>query len=216
MIAETIKAKSMDEAVKIIEREETDLYELRVDAMESFDGIEKLKPFAGKLIITVRSKEEGGFREISNEERLKLFEEFMKIKPAFVDVEFKSKIAKNVIELARENGVRVIVSYHDFEKTPSFEELKALVEEMKKLKADVIKIVTFAKHPLDNVRIVRLYEYEKNLIAFCMGEKGKISRALSLILSPFTYASLDEATAPGQLNVEDMKMLLVLLGKGKN
>ena len=216
MIAGTVKAKSIDEAISIIEKDTADLYELRVDAMESFDEIEKLKPFAGKLIITGRSKEEGGFREISDEERLKLFEEFIKIKPAFVDVEFKSKIAEDVIRLARERGVRIIVSYHDFEKTPSFEELKVLLEEMKKLKADVIKIVTFAKHYFDNVRIARLYEYERNLIAFCMGEKGKISRALSLILSPFTYASLDEATAPGQLNVEDMKLLLALIGKGKN
>ncbi|MBO8173770.1 MAG: type I 3-dehydroquinate dehydratase [Thermococcus sp.] len=215
MIAGTIRAKSIDEVIKIIEREEADLYELRVDAMENFEGIEKLKPFAGKLIITVRSKEEGGFREISDEERLKLFEEFMKVKPAFVDVEFKSKITKNVIELARERGVGVIVSYHEFGKTPSFEELKALLEEMKKLKADVIKIVTLAKHYLDNVRIVRLYEYEKNLIAFCMGEKGGISRAFSLILSPFTYASLGEAVAPGQLSVEDMKLLLALIG-GRN
>jgi len=216
MIAGTIKAKSIDDAIKIIERGEADLYELRVDAMESFEGIEKLKSFGNKLIITVRSKEEGGFREISDEERLKLFEEFMKVKPAFVDVEFKSKIAKNVIELAREKGVRVIISYHNFEKTPSFEELKALLEEMKKLKADVIKMVTFAKHYLDNVRIVRLYEYEKDLIAFCMGEKGKISRAFSLILSPFTYASLGEAAAPGQLSVEDMKLLLALVGGGND
>jgi len=215
MIVGTIKAKSIDEAIKIIEMGKADLYELRVDAMESFDGIEKLKSFRNKLIITVRSKEEGGFREISDEKRLKLFEEFMKVNPAFVDVEFKSEITKNVIELAREKKVRVIISYHDFEKTPSFEELKALLEEMKKLKADVIKIVTFAKHHLDNVRIVRLYEYEKNLIAFCMGKKGKSSRAFSLALSPFTYASLGEAVAPGQLSVEDMKLLLALIG-GKN
>ncbi|NJE09170.1 type I 3-dehydroquinate dehydratase [Thermococcus sp. M39] len=215
MIAGTIKAKTVDEAIKIIEKGKADLYELRVDAMESFEGIEKLKSFRNKLIITVRSKEEGGFREISDEERLKLFEEFMRVKPAFVDVEFKSKIAEDVIRLARGRGVRIIVSYHDFEKTPSFEELKALLEEMKKLKADVIKIATFAKHYLDNVRIVRLYEYEKNLIAFCMGEKGKISRAFSLILSPFTYSSLGEAVAPGQLNVEDMKLLLALVG-GRN
>ncbi|ALM74447.1 type I 3-dehydroquinate dehydratase [Thermococcus barophilus] len=214
MIAGTIKAKGIDEAIGIIKKGTADLYELRVDAMESFDGIEKLKPFAKKLIITVRSREEGGFREIGDKERLKLFKEFLRVKPAFVDVEFKSEIAEDVIRLAKEKKVRVIISYHDFEKTPSFEELKALLEEMKKLEADVIKIVTFARHYLDNIRIVRLYEYEKNLIAFCMGEKGKISRALSLILSPFTYASLGEAAAPGQLSAEDMKLLLALIGGG--
>jgi len=214
MIAGTVKAKSIDEAIGIIEKGTADLYELRVDAMESFEGIEKLKPFAGKLIITVRSKEEGGFREIGDKERRRLFKEFMRVKPAFVDVEFKSEIAEDVIRLAREKGSRIIISYHDFEKTPSFEELKALLKEMKKLEADVIKIVTFAKHHIDNVRIVRFYEYEKNLIAFCMGEKGKISRAFSLILSPFTYASLGEAAAPGQLSAEDMKLLLALIGGG--
>ncbi|HII67905.1 MULTISPECIES: type I 3-dehydroquinate dehydratase [Thermococcus] len=215
MIAGVIKAKTVNEAIKIIENGRTDLYELRVDAMKSFEGIEKLRSFAEKLIITVRSKEEGGFREIRDEERIKLFEEFMRINPAFVDIEFRSKIAEDVIRLIREREVRVILSYHDFEKTPSFEELKTLLEEMKKLKADLIKIVTFAKHYLDNVKIVRLYEHERNLIAFCMGEKGKISRAFSLVLSPFTYASLDEASAPGQLSLEDMELLLALLG-GEN
>ncbi|WP_461863132.1 type I 3-dehydroquinate dehydratase [Thermococcus sp.] len=215
MIAGTIKAKRIDEAIKIIKMKKADLYEIRADALESFEGIERLKPFAEKLIVTVRSKEEGGFREISDEERLELFGEFMRIKPAFVDIEFKSAISKNVIELAKGKEVGVIISYHDFDKTPDFEELRELLKEMKKLKADVIKIVTFARRYLDNVSIIKLYECEENLIAFCMGEKGKLSRAFSLVLSPFTYASLGEASAPGQLSIEDMEMLSAIVG-GRN
>ncbi|MDK2853143.1 MAG: 3-dehydroquinate dehydratase [Thermococcaceae archaeon] len=214
MIAGTIKAESIDEAIRLIETGTADLYELRVDALKSPEGIEKLAPFSERLIITVRSKEEGGFREIDNEERLVLFKELMDIKPAFVDVEFKSGIVRDVIELAGKMGVGIIVSYHDFERTPSFKRLKALLDEMRELKGDIIKIVTFAGHYIDNIKVVRLYEYEKNLIAFCMGEKGKISRIFSLVLSPFTYASLGEAAAPGQLSVEEMRLLSEMIGGG--
>ena len=214
MIAGTIKAESIDEAIRLIETGTADLYELRVDALKSPEGIEKLAPFSERLIITVRSKEEGGFREIDNEERLVLFKELMDIKPAFVDVEFKSGIVRDVIELAGKMGVGIIVSYHDFERTPSFKRLKALLDEMRELKGDITKIVTFAGHYIDNIKVVRLYEYEKNLIAFCMGEKGKISRIFSLVLSPFTYASLGEAAAPGQLSVEEMRLLSEMIGGG--
>lgn len=214
MIAGTIKAESIDEAIRLIETGTADLYELRVDALKSPEGIEKLAPFSERLIITVRSKEEGGFREIDDEERLMLFKELMDIKPAFVDVEFKSSIVRDVIELAGKMGAGTIVSYHGFEGTPSFERLKALLDEMRELKGDIIKIVTFAEHYIDNIRVVRLYEYEKNLIAFCMGEKGKISRVFSLVLSPFTYASLGEAAAPGQLSVEEMRLLSEMIGGG--
>ena len=212
MIAGTVEAKTIDEAIRIIKRGTADLYEIRVDAMESFEGIDKLKSFGDKLIITVRSKEEGGFREIKDEERMKIFEEFMRAKPAFVDVEFKSKIAGEVIRLAREREIEVIISHHNLRNTPSFEDLKALLKEMKKLNANIVKIVTFAKEYLDNIRIVRLYEYEKNLIAFCMGKKGRVSRVFSLILGPFTYASLDDAVAPGQMHIEEMKLFSALVG----
>jgi 3-dehydroquinate dehydratase type I len=83
---------------------------------------------------------------------------------------------------------------------------------MNQLGADVIKIVPFARSWEDNLSILSLIPFAKErrqkIVAFCMGEKGKISR----ILSPFfgaawTYASIDRTrvSAPGQMTVRELK-----------
>jgi 3-dehydroquinate dehydratase-1 len=209
MIALSIKAKTIDGAIKIIEKGEADLYELRGDALESLEGMEMLKPFAKRLIVTVRSKEEGGFKEIPDEERLMLFKEFIQLKPKFIDVEFNSKIAVEIIKLAKDNKVGLILSYHNFKETPHSEELKRILHDAKRSNPEIVKIVTFAKELKDNLRIISLYEEEDNLIAFCMGEKGKISRVFSLIFSPFTYVG---NVAPGQLTLNEAKIIGSILG----
>ncbi len=72
----------------------------------------------------------------------------MELKPAYVDVEFASDIAQEVIELARENGVGgVVLSHHNFNGTPDFGKLLTLLEEMEELEPEIIKIVTTANSP---------------------------------------------------------------------
>jgi len=196
MIALSIKAKTIDGAIKIIEKGKADLYELRVDVLGSLEGMEMLKPFAKRLIVTIRSKEEGGFKEIPDEKRLMLFKKFIQLKPKFIDVEFNSKIAVEIIKLAKDN-------------TPHSEELKRILHNAKRSNPEIVKIVSFAKELKDNLRIISLYEEEDRLIAFCMGEKGKISRVFSLIFSPFTYVG---NVAPGQLTLNEAKIIGSILG----
>ncbi len=83
---------------------------------------------------------------------------------------------------------------------------------MIRLRADVIKIVTFANSWEDNLSILSLIPFAKErrqkIIALCMGEKGKISRIFSPSLgAAWTYASPDRsrASAPGQLTVRELK-----------
>lgn len=71
----------------------------------------------------------------------------MELKPAYVDVEFASDIAQEVMELAKEKGVGVILSYHDFNGTPDFGKLLTLLEDMEELEPEIIKIVTTANSP---------------------------------------------------------------------
>jgi 3-dehydroquinate dehydratase type I len=82
---------------------------------------------------------------------------------------------------------------------------------MIRLGADVIKIVPFAKSWEDNLNILSLIPFAKarrqKIVAFCMGEKGKISRIFSPFLgAAWTYASLNQsrASAPGQLTVREL------------
>ena len=48
-----------------------------------------------------------------------------------------------------------------------------------------------------------------NLIAFAMGDYGRMSRIICLYLgSPFTYVSLGKPVAPGQFSLEQIKKIL--------
>jgi 3-dehydroquinate dehydratase type I len=107
---------------------------------------------------------------------------------------------------------QVILSSHDFRKTPSQKELQRLFDQMVGLGADVIKIVSFARSWADNLTILSLLPMAKTrkqkIVAFCMGEKGKVSRFFSSMLgAAWTYASLSKvkSSAPGQLTVKELK-----------
>ena len=76
-----------------------------------------------------------------------------------------------------------------------------------------VKIVTTAKSVNDSTRILQLYSKKgsNNLIAFAMGDKGKISRILCLYLgSPYTYVSLGKPIVSGQFSVDEVKKIINL------
>ena len=140
----------------------------------------------------------------------------------YVDVEMEAEkqMSKRVRNAAHENGTVFIRSYHDFNGTPSVDELRAIVSRCRYHGADVVKLVTMADDPADVDRVMSLYEWcnteadggiealaDGGLIAFCMGEAGKQSRVECLKYgSPYTYAALteEEAAAPGQWPTAEM------------
>ena len=141
----------------------------------------------------------------------------------YVDVELEAQkqMSKRVRQAAHENGTIFIRSYHDFEGTDSCEALKAIIEKCVYHGADMVKIVTTAHSQADTDRVLGLYEWcrtysderisslaDGGLIAFCMGEAGRLSRLDCLKAgAPYTYAALTEedAAAPGQWPVDEMK-----------
>jgi 3-dehydroquinate dehydratase type I len=102
--------------------------------------------------------------------------------------------------------------------TPGLKTLRKKMIDGYKAGADIVKIVTFAKKMEDNLKVLGLIPYAQKkglkIIAFCMGEKGKISRIMAPMLGSYlTYASLDkgEESAPGQMTVEEIKQVLRIL-----
>jgi 3-dehydroquinate dehydratase-1 len=105
-----------------------------------------------------------------------------------------------------------LISGHDFKKTPNITELKKKLNQMSKYSSNV-KIVTTAKTTDDSTRVLQLYNKKGkiNLIAFAMGDSGRISRILSLYLgSPYAYVSLGKPIAPGQFSVDEVKKIINL------
>ena len=188
-----------------------DLIELRVDYLgrvELAPPLEnRLKPF----IITNRRKEEGGNYEGEERKRLRVLQKAIDLGADYIDVELATETSFLKELMRNKSRTQVILSFHDFRRTPSLKELQRLFDQMIQLRADVIKIVPFARSWEDNLTILSLIpfarERRQKIVAFCMGKKGKISRIISHLLgAAWTYASFDKnrATAPGQLTAREL------------
>ena len=185
-----------------------EMAEIRLDRCPlSLEDIETL--FAKTdipLVATCRIAESGG--EAQTEQRL---EAAMKAGAKYVDLEVEASaaLADKIGALAEECGTDYIRSFHDFQGTPSADELKDIVEKCFDGGADVAKIVTTAAGKADCSRVMALYENAApgSLLAFCMGEAGRSTRLDCLAKgAPYTYCALteEEAAAPGQWAYTDM------------
>lgn len=199
--------KNVRQASKI-----ADLIELRMDYLKSPPIPAFLNNRTKPFIITNRRKEEGGQYKGDDKKRLEVLEEAILLGVDYVDVEVRSKRSLLHHLISQKRETRIILSYHDFQKTPSIKELRSLFGQMIQWEADIIKIVTMAQSWEDNLNILSLIPYSRHrnqgILAFCMGAKGKISRILSPLMGgAWTYASLNrgKVSAPGQLTVHEMK-----------
>ena len=155
-------------------------------------------------VLTARRPEDQGRWQWGEEHRLTVLREAILSGVEYVDLEVD--IAGSV---PRYGETKRIVSYHNFEETP--ENLEEIHSEMCAKDPDIVKLVTMATSPIDNVRILNLVQKsEVPMVGFCMGEMGTMSRVLcGRYGAPFTYASFDSdrAMAPGQLSFKDVKYM---------
>ncbi len=183
-------------------------------------------PIPVKILVTNRRRESSSSEEMSGEgRRVAVLKNAVHLGADYVDVELYTPEAlrKDLLDTASAHGnrTRVIISHHDFSKTPSFETLKNIFHDCMESGASIAKIVTLAKSPEDNFTVLSLIPYARgrknDIIAFCMGEQGSESRIMAPLLGSYiSFASLHEglASAPGQLTVGEMNEVLNLAGHG--
>jgi 3-dehydroquinate dehydratase I len=164
-----------------------------------------------KAVYTLRAPDEGGQFKGNNSERIAWLKKLSASKPMLLDVELHTiKYNTYLADYLKEQNISLLISWHDFEKTPSDVELTKVLYEMRTYSQNV-KIVTTAQTTVDSLRLLDLYENALglNLIAFAMGDAGVISRVLCVIIgnAPFTYVSLEKAISPGQLTIKQMRKL---------
>ncbi len=225
MICIPIAAATTDSAILMMERAAplADLVELRIDRIPGADLEKLLTARRTPVIVTNRSRQEGGGFAGSEEERVGRLEEAVRMGADYVDMEtatdpaLKSKLREAIAG----TSAKLIVSWHDFSGTPPAEFLKAKLEECMADGPAIAKIVTHADEPSDCLRVLALIPYARQrgqaIIAFCMGRQGTISRIMAPLLgSAIAYASLeaDEASAPGQLTIRQMREIDRLLEEG--
>ena len=193
-----------------------DLVEWRLDVTRDPEVETVLAQSPLPVIATVRSLKQGGHFSGTRQEQLRLLIRSAASGSAYVDWEFRpEEPLPDELSVMRE---RVILSYHDFEETPTDKELESLFDHMAILSTGVVKVVTLAQRMEDNISLLNLIGRGKNrgikVVAFCLGPLGRISRVACLLMGgAFTYAALESGAeaAPGQLTLAEMRQLLELL-----
>jgi 3-dehydroquinate dehydratase type I len=216
-ICAVITGKNLKEFITNLKKaqKQTDWVELRVDYIRDFkiEDIAKIKKGVKKnSIFTCRKPNEGGEFKGAEKERLAILNAALKEGFDLIDIELSSF---DKVRIPAGNP-RMICSYHDFKKTPSLEQLKKIAAKMEKTGAPIIKLVTMINELDDNQKLFELLAAKKNeskMIVLGMGEKGKITRLLSPLWGGFmTFASIGQATAPGQMTVKELKDVYKKMG----
>ena len=188
----------------------SDYAEIRFDFLNPNavpDALQQIKKDLRKCVCTLRPVSEGGKFSGSEKNRISIMKLIAEYNPFLLDIELNSLSKnKNLQRYLKSTGTDILVSWHSFKQTPGISVLKKKLAQMKKF-SNNIKIVTMAKSVNDATRVLSLYKNNNTkLIAFSMGNYGKISRILCLFLgSPYTYASLGKPIAPGQFSVDEVK-----------
>ena len=177
------------------------------------ETLEMIKKDLSKIVCTLRPKTEGGKFTGNEKERIAILKLIAEYTPFLLDVEFNT-LKKNVQlrKYLKSTKTKLLVSWHDFKKTPNSTQLKNKINQMSKFSTNV-KIVSTAKTTNDSTRMLELYSKKgkMNLISFAMGDFGRVSRILCLYLgSPYTYVSLGKAVAPGQFSIDEMNKIINL------
>ena len=197
----------------------SDYAEIRLDflKMEQIpETLEIIKKDLNRIVCTLRPETEGGKFPGNEKERIAIIKLISEYNPLLLDIEFNTlKKNPSLAKYLKSTKTKLLVSWHDFKKTPNSLELKNKVNHMSKFSSNV-KIVCTAKSTDDSTRMLELYSKKgkNSLISFAMGDFGRISRILCLYLgSPYTYVSLGKAIAPGQFSVDEVKKITNLKNK---
>tara|TARA_B100001167_G_scaffold153894_1_gene101242 strand:+ start:1309 stop:1977 length:669 start_codon:yes stop_codon:yes gene_type:complete len=212
-IAEKTPKKLKQTLIKALKK--SDYAEIRFDFLSPNlvpDTLQLIKKDFRKCVATLRPISEGGKFSGDEKNRVAIIKLISEYNPFLLDVEFNTLIKnKNLKNYLKNVETDILVSWHNFRQTPNISTLKKKLLQMKKF-SNNIKIVTMAKSIYDASTILSLYNNnDVKLIAFSMGNYGRISRLLCLLLgSPYTYASLGKPIAAGQFNVDEIKSIFMV------
>ncbi len=192
------------------------LLEWRLDVTRQPEVENVLRQAPLPVIATVRSLDHGGHFDGSKEEQLGLLLRAAAGGSSYVDWEFRRE--EDLPDELASMRERVILSYHNFQQTPPDNILEPLFNDMAAIRAGTVKVVTLAQKMEDNISLLNLIGQGRKkgleVVAFCLGSLGRISRVACLLVGgAFTYAALERGAeaAPGQFALAEMHQLLEML-----
>ena len=199
-----------------------DFFEEVTDAKATATFSHDLKKVLDKpLLITFRSKREGGELELPDAQYFAIYDEIIANGAAdLLDVELfmPEKEVRTLMATAKEKEVKVIMCNHDFFATPTKEEIIQRLRAMQEKGADICKIAVMPNSAQDVLTLLsatdemhRLYA-DRPIITMSMGDKGMISRVSGQLFgSAATFGAAKKASAPGQVPVSELRSILKTL-----
>ncbi|MCP9328536.1 type I 3-dehydroquinate dehydratase [Liquorilactobacillus satsumensis] len=199
-----------------------DFYKNVLDQQEYRNTQQQLTHILGKipLLTTFRTQHEGGVAPLSDEQYFKLMQWIsLNQLTDLLDLELNRDASQTIpiISAAHRAGLKIIISNHEFQQTPSEEEIITRLQQMATMHADIAKIAVMPKNAADVLTLLNAtYHADQQisipLITMAMGQLGKLSRISgSLFGSVLSFASVGEASAPGQLTAATLRKALEIL-----
>jgi len=209
------------QAIDVTRYEDADIIEWRADFLAK-EAILQVAPavfekFAGReLLFTLRTRSEGGEIDLSSEEYVQIIKDITQLyQPDYVDFEYYTH--KDVFDQMLDFP-NLVLSYHNFQETP--DNMMEILSELTSLTPKVVKVSVMAhteQDVLDLMNYTRGFKTlnpEQDYVTISMGKIGKVSRITSDVTgSSWSFASLDEASAPGQISLSSMKKIREILNE---
>ena len=219
----SVMPKSLEEAqgIDAMRYIDADIIEWRADFLPK-EAILQVAPaifekFAGReLLFTLRTRAEGGEIDMDSAEYVQIIKDVAQLyQPEYIDFEYFSH--KDVFEEMLDFP-NLVLSYHNFQETP--ENMMEILSELTSLTPKVVKVSVMAhteQDVLDLMNFTRGFKTlnpEQEYVTISMGKVGKVSRITSDVTgSSWSFASLDEASAPGQISLSSMKKIREILNE---
>ena len=219
----SVMPKSLEEAqgIDAMRYIDADIIEWRADFLPK-EAILQVAPaifekFAGReLLFTLRTRAEGGEIDLDSAEYVQIIKDVAQLyQPEYIDFEYFSH--KDVFEEMLDFP-NLVLSYHNFQETP--ENMMEILSELTSLTPKVVKVSVMAhteQDVLDLMNFTRGFKTlnpEQEYVTISMGKMGKVSRITSDVTgSGWSFASLDEASAPGQISLSSMKKIREILNE---
>ena len=213
-IVGTIHSPNALAAALRLPKGEVDFFELRVDAFATSRDLplveKQLRKLRAPLIVTVRHPQEGGAGHLTPVQRRTLFRKFLPL-ASLIDVELRSAVAlKEILAEAKAQNAGVILSHHDFQKTPALARLRQLHRRAAVVGCDVFKVATTTHTARDLATLldwlVTARASAPALAVMGMGDFGKISRlVLGKAGSVLNYGYLEKPQVTGQWSAALLK-----------
>ncbi|GFP93411.1 bifunctional 3-dehydroquinate dehydratase/shikimate dehydrogenase chloroplastic [Phtheirospermum japonicum] len=216
LICAPLMADTVDQVVELMHKAKSkgaDIVEIRLDHLKSFNphaDIEKLiKQCPLPTLFTYRPIWEGGQYDGDENSRFNALKLAMELGADHIDIELKAADEfNNFMGGSKPEKCKVIVSSHNYESTPSAEDLGNLVARIQGAGADIVKFATTATDITDVARVFQITVHcQIPIIAMVMGERGLISRILCPKFGGYlTFGTLEpgKVSAPGQPTIDEL------------